>query len=350
MKALVPTTVEVPLSLQTAPFDHDRVLMVPPRFSISVVARIPAARFIVPLSTGEILVARPATGSILVIRPQANGMVGVSTLIDGLSYAQGMALHPSGDRLYLYVGESKQVSRFNLAARATSADDKRVIVPIARGIRNAEGLAFVPGTNELWAAVNESDDVRYPFRNSWQGSGSNDYGKRITSYIDDHPPDEFIHVKEGANYGWPFADPNPDTPNGLDHMPFAPNYETNPDWSKYPERMFTHVDKGIQAHSAPLGMAFLQGSETPESFREGMAIALHGSWDRSRKTGYKVIFFPWQGGGPGRQFDLVTGWLDNHSQSYWGRPVDVKPANDGSLLISDDYSGTIYRLALRHGP
>jgi glucose/arabinose dehydrogenase len=350
VKALVPTTVEVPLSLQTAPFDHDRVLMVPPRFSISVVARIPAARFIVPLSTGEILVARPATGSILVIRPQANGMVGVSTLIDGLSYAQGMALHPSGDRLYLYVGESKQVSRFNLAARATSADDKRVIVPIARGIRNAEGLAFVPGTNELWAAVNESDDVRYPFRNSWQGSGSNDYGKRITSYIDDHPPDEFIHVKEGANYGWPFADPNPGTPNGFDQMPFAPNYETNPDWSKYPESMFTRVDKGIQAHSAPLGMAFLQDSKTPEPFREGIAIALHGSWDRSRKTGYKVIFFPWQGEGPGRQFDLVTGWLDDHSQSYWGRPVDVKPANDGSLLISDDYSGTIYRLALRHGP
>jgi glucose/arabinose dehydrogenase len=289
-------------------------------------------------------------------------MVGVSTLIDGLSYAQGMALHPSGDRLYLYVGESKQVSRFNLAARATSADDKRVIVPdlpdssslellgsyrhalknlvigpddklyvdiasamnahpidttsnpvrsaiyqydldgangkiFARGIRNAEGLAFVPGTNELWAAVNESDDVRYPFRNSWQGSGSNDYGKRITSYIDDHPPDEFVHVKEGANYGWPFADPNPYTPNGLDHMPFAPNYETNPDWSKYPERMFTRVDKGIQAHSAPLGMAFLQDSKTPELFREGIAIALHGSWDRSRKTGYKVIFFPWQGGG-----------------------------------------------------
>jgi glucose/arabinose dehydrogenase len=415
VKALVPTTVEVPLPLQTAPFDQDRVLMVPPGFIISVVARIPAARFLASLSTGEILVTRPAAGSILVIRPQANGMVGVSTLIDGLSYAQGMALHPSDDRLYLYVGESKQVSRFNLAPHATSADDKRVIIPnlpdssspellgsyrhalknlvigpddklyvdiasamnahpidttsnpvrsaiyqydldgangkiFARGIRNAEGLAFVPGTNELWAAVNESDDVRYPFRNSWQGSGSNDYGKRMTSYIDDHPPDEFIHVKEGANYGWPFADPNPDTPNGLDHMPFAPNYETNPDWSKYPESMFTRVDKGIQAHSAPLGMAFLQDSKTPEPFRAGIAIALHGSWDRSRKTGYKVIFFPWQGEGPGRQIDLVTGWLDDHSQSYWGRPVDVKPATDGSLLISDDYSGTIYRLALRQGP
>ena len=172
----------------------------------------------------------------------------------------------------------------------------------------------------------------------------------MTSYIDDHPPDEFIHVKDGANYGWPFADPNPDTPNGLDQMPFAPNYETNPDWSKYPESMFTRIDKGIQAHSAPLGMAFLQDSKTPEPFHEGIAIGLHGSWDRSRKTGYKVIFFPWQDGRPGRQIDLVTGWLDDRSQSQWGRPVDVKPANDGSVLISDDYSGTIYRLAPLRGP
>ncbi len=71
------------------------------------------------------------------------------------------------------------------------------------GSGNAEGLAFLPGTNELWAAVNETDDILYPFRNSWQGSGSNDYGQMITGYVDDHPPDEFIHVKKGANYGWP---------------------------------------------------------------------------------------------------------------------------------------------------
>jgi glucose/arabinose dehydrogenase len=409
LNALVPATVEVPSSLRTPPFDQDRLLMVAPGFKISVLARIPEARFIMPLPTGEILVAQPATGSILVIRPQAE-TVGVSTLINRLRYPHGMALRSSGDRLYLYVGESRQVSRFNIAPDATSAGDKTVIVPnlpdasspelggvyrhwlknlvlgpddklyvdiasatnahpidttsnpvrcaiyqydldgsngriFARGIRNAEGLAFVPGTDELWAAVNEMDDILYPFHDSWHGSGLIDYGKRITSYIDDHPPDEFIRVKDGANYGWPFANPNPDTPNGLDNMPFAPNYETNPDWSKYPESMFTRIDKGIQAHSAPLGIAFLQNSKVPEPFHNGVAVALHGSWDRSRKTGYKVIFFPWQNGRPGPQIDLVTGWLDDRSQSQWGRPVDVKPANDGSLLISDDYSGTIYRLA-----
>jgi glucose/arabinose dehydrogenase len=415
LNALVRATVEVPPPLRDVPFDQDRVLMVPPEFKISIVVRIPGARFMMPLSTDEILVAQPGLGSILLVRPQANGTATVSVLIEDLHNPQGMALHLSEDRLYLYVGESNQVSRFIIAPDRASAGEKTVIVPnlpdssspelhgpyrhelknlvispdnklyvdiasstnadptdtgsvpvrssiyqydldgkngriFARGIRNAEGLAFVPGTNELWAAVNESDDVLYPFRNSWQDSGSIDYGKRITSYIDDHPPDEFIHVKEGANYGWPFANPNPDTPNGLDNMPFAPNYETNRDWSKYPESMFTRIDKGIQAHSAPLGMAFLQDSKTPEQFHEGIAIALHGSWDRSRKTGYKVIFFPWQDGRPGRQIDLVTGWLDDRSQSQWGRPVDVKPANDGSVLISDDYSGTIYRLAPLRGP
>lgn len=407
---LAPEIVDVPSSLRRAPFNQSRMLRVPDGFKISVVARIPRARFIMPLATGAFFVAQPSNGKIWVVQPQANETTSVSTLIDGLRHPQGMALHSIGDRLYLYVGESNQISRFVIARDGTSAGEKTVIVPnlpdssspelhgyyghelknlvigpnsklyvdiasstnadpkdtvsnpvrsaiyqydldgkngriFARGIRNAEGLGFVPETKELWAAVNELDDIRYPFRNSWQGSGSIDYGKRITSYVDNHPPDEFIHVKEGANYGWPFANPNPDTSNGLDNMPFAPNYETNRDWSRYPESMFTRIDKGIQAHSAPLGMAFLQDSKIPEPLRNGIAIALHGSWDRSRKTGYKVIFFPWQGERPGRQVDLVAGWLDDESQRQWGRPVDVKPANNGSLLISDDYSGTIYRLA-----
>jgi len=408
--ALVPATVEVPSPLRQAPFNRNRVLLVPPGFKISVVARIPRARFIMPLPAGGFLVAQPSNGRVLAVRPGSNGMTSVSTLIDSLRHPQGMALHSAGDKFYLYVGESNQISRFDLGRDGAGAGDRRVVVPdlpdssspelhgyyghelknlvigpdnklyvdiasstnadpkdtvsnpvrsaiyqydldgrngriFARGIRNAEGLGFVPGTTDLWAAVNELDDIRYPFRNSWHDSGSIDYGKKITSYVDDHPPDEFIHVKEGANYGWPFADPNPDTPSGLDNMPFAPNYETNRDWSRYPESMFTRIDKGIQAHSAALGMAFLQESKLPAPYRNGVAIALHGSWDRSRKTGYKVIFFPWQDGRPGRQFDLVTGWLDDESQRQWGRPVDVKPVNDGSLLISDDYSGTIYQLA-----
>jgi glucose/arabinose dehydrogenase len=216
----------------------------------------------------------------------------------------------------------------------------------AKGIRNAEGLDFTPGTTSLWAVVNGSDDIRFPYHRSWKGAGSDDYGKRITGYIDDHPPDTLIHVKLGADYGWPFAEPNPDSPSGLDNMPLDPYYDNNPDWNKYPESKFTRSDKGIQAHSAPLGMAFLQETKLPEWLRNSAAVAYHGSWDRSRKTGYKVVIFPWTSQQrPGDQTDLVTGWLDDQSQRVWGRPVDVKPSTDGkSLFISDDYSGTIYEL------
>jgi len=95
--------------------------------------------------------------------------------------------------------------------------------------------------------------LRLPFRNGWDGDRTSDYGRLMRSYVDEHPPDEFIHVIEGANYGWPFANPDPD--KGLDHMPFDPDYETNPGWSRVPERSFTRIDKGIPAHSAPLGFS-----------------------------------------------------------------------------------------------
>jgi glucose/arabinose dehydrogenase len=217
----------------------------------------------------------------------------------------------------------------------------------AKGIRNAEGLSFVPGTDALWAVDNGTDNIRFPFHRSWKGSGSDDYGRRITSYIDDHPPDTFIHVKFGADYGWPFAEPDPDSPSGMDDMPLDPSYETNPHWSKYPESKFTRSDKGIQAHSAPLGMSFLQETKLPDWLRNSAAVAYHGSWDRSQKTGYKVVIFPWTSQQrPGNQVDLVIGWLDDRSQRVWGCPVDVKPATDGrSLFISDDHSGTIYDLS-----
>jgi glucose/arabinose dehydrogenase len=129
------------------------------------------------------------------------------------------------------------------------------------------------------------------------------------------PPDEFIHVKEGANYGWPLANPNPD--KGLDRMPFDPDYDTNRSWSRLPESTFTRIDKGIPAHSAPLGLSFLQATKVPAAYRNGAVVALHGSWNRSRKTGCKIIFFPWLSNGqPGIQADLVTGWLNDELNGF----------------------------------
>ena len=215
----------------------------------------------------------------------------------------------------------------------------------ARGLRNAEGLAFVPGTSTLWVTVNGRDNTPVPMHRDWDGDGTDDYGKFLTTYVDNHPPEPFTRVMDGANYGWPYANPTPDSPNGLTNMPFDPDYDNNRDWTRFPESTFTRISKGIQAHSAPLGFSFLQNSMAPAAYRNGAAIALHGSWNRSRKVGYKVIYFPWRSDGtPGDEMDLVRGWLDESTQSAWGRPVDVVPDATGGLLISDDASGTIYKL------
>ena len=408
--AQVLVKVEVQQPYQTPPFDRERLLKVPEGAKISVLARIEKARFLAVSPEGDVLVSQPSSGKILLIRQLIPSQSEVRELISGLRLPHGMVFQRIGNKLYLYVGESNRISRFlysndsvaraeeevlvanlpdrsspnlggayghelkNIAigpdqklyvdiASSTNADpsdtrsdpirsaiyrydlDGKNRKLVATGIRNAEGLDFLPGTNELWAVVNERDEIRYPFKSGRGEHQTSDYGRVVRSYVDDHPPDEFIHVKEGANYGWPFANPNPD--KGLDRMPFDPDYDTNRDWSQFAESSFTRIDKGIPAHSAPLGFSFLQAGKTPVPYRDGAVVALHGSWDRTRKTGYKIIFFPWlPSGEPGAQVDLVTGWLADETQRFWGRPVDIVPDLEGNLLISDDDSGTIYKLSL----
>jgi hypothetical protein len=214
----------------------------------------------------------------------------------------------------------------------------------ARGLRNAEGLAVVPGTNVLWAAVNNRDNIRYPRHADITGDGGDDFGRILAAYVDDNPPDAFARVRDGGDYGWPFCNSTADSPSGLDEMPLERDVELNADGSRLDCDAADRTTKGIQAHSAPLGMTFLQGSGVPAPYDAGAAIALHGSWNRQWKTGYKVVFFPWDAvtGRPGAQVDLVTGWASDFDQ--WGRPVDVAVDRLGAILISDDYSGAIYRL------
>ena len=220
----------------------------------------------------------------------------------------------------------------------------------ARGLRNAEGLALVPGTNDLWVVVNNRDNIAYPFHNSWDADGTDDYGKVMQSYVDNHPPDEFTRVRSGGNYGWPFCNPNPDTPGGMNDMPFDRDVQMNADGTRLDCATADRINKGIQAHSAPLGIVFLQNTNAPSAYRDGALVALHGSWNRTVRTGYKVVDFPWDPSTqlPGDQIDLVSGWLAGGT--VWGRPVDVATAPDGGIYISDDYSGTIYKLAYLTSP
>jgi glucose/arabinose dehydrogenase len=324
------------------------------------------------------------------------------TFASGLKLPHDIVLHTIGSTRYLYIGESNQVTRAIYVPKDTVVRARTVIVsnlpdadtpglggqyghplknlaidknhklyvsigsscnaclsdgnanPVrasiykynadgtggvlfARGLRNAEGLAFVPGTTTLWAAVNNRDNIKYPFNDS-----TGNYGKVIPAYVDDHPPDEFTNVRSGGDYGWPFCNPNPDTPSGMDNMPFDVDYDFRSQGVNCATK--DRIAKGIQAHSAPLGLRFLQGTNFRAAYVNGVAIALHGSWNRTVPTGYKVIYFPWNSSTqrPGTQIDLVRGWHSGGTR--WGRPVDVTMDGNGGLLISDNYSGTIYRL------
>ena len=222
----------------------------------------------------------------------------------------------------------------------------------ASGLRNAEGLAFRPGTDELWVVVNNRDQIAYPFHNDYTGDGTDDYGKVLAAYVDNHPPEEFTRVRDGGNYGWPYANPNPDTPAGLNDMPFDLDVQNNADGRHGSADSFDRITKGIQAHSAPLGLSFLQGTNFPARYREGAVVGYHGSWNRTQRTGYKVAYFPWDAArnAPGDEIDLVTGWVINNNQDVWGRPVDAIVDPQGALFISDDQSGTIYKLTYAAAP
>ncbi|WP_019142281.1 PQQ-dependent sugar dehydrogenase [Noviherbaspirillum massiliense] len=215
----------------------------------------------------------------------------------------------------------------------------------ARGLRNAEGLDFLPVTNTLWVTVNNRDEIKYPFANDFDGDGSIDLGKIIDAFVDDNPPDLFTAVGDGANYGWPFCNSLPNA--SMANLEFANDADLNLNGSNFDCARATRASKGIAAHSAPLGFSFLQNSNVAPAFRQGAVVALHGCWNcTTLSAGYKVMFFPFDGAGnAGAGIDLVSGFvIDPVARDVWGRPVDAIADGKGNILISDDFAGAIYQL------
>jgi glucose/arabinose dehydrogenase len=408
--ASVRVNVEVPPSMRTGAFASNRTLLVPPGFRISVLARVPGARFLAVAPNGDIFVSQPGAGKVLVLRERPGADLQTFEFASSLRLPHDIVFHPINGIMYVYIAESNQISRTvywqgDVTARAlqpiiTNLPDgstpelqgphahalKNIVLdrnhklylsnastcnacvrdaltnPIrgsiyqynadgtgrrlfARGIRNAEGLAMLPGTDELWVVVNGRDEILYPRQDA-----TGDYKKLVRSYVDNHPPEIFTRVREAGDYGWPFCNPTQDSPSGFDDMLLENDVEADPELTANCSTR-DRPTRGIQAHSAPLGLSFLHESFFPVEYRFGAVVALHGSWNRSQPTGYKVIYLPWNSGSnrPEAPIDLVSGWLDV-SNNVWGRPVDAVPDAAGNLLISDDASGTVYRLAPNAGP
>ncbi len=399
-------TVKVPDGMNAAPFDQARKLTVPSGFAISVFARVDGARFMAVAPNGDVLVSQPGDGKVTLLRPREGQAPQSFTFASGLNRPHDLVFHEVSGKTYLYVSEQDKVGRYLYTKGDTGGQGREVVVTglpgggnhplknialngdqlyvsigsssnadpkdlqmnpkraaiyvysanktnqpatsgtlFAQGIRNAEGLTFAPGSDKLWVVVNNRDNIAYPFHKDLTDDGKDDYGQVIQAYVNDHPPEEVIQVKQGANYGWPYCNPDPDSATGLSDMPFNHDAQNNPDGQTFDcTAKATRVDKGIHAHSAPLGVAFWTGG--PGAYKNVMTTGLHGCWNCSKAFGYKVVFFPLLANGTlGDEADLVSGWVtDPATKQQWGRPVDTLPMSDGSLLISDDGSGTVYRL------
>jgi glucose/arabinose dehydrogenase len=202
----------------------------------------------------------------------------------------------------------KEEYRSNVLTYSPEGKNKKVF---ATGIRNCSGLMIHPMTDEVYCATNERDLLG-----------------------DNTPPDYVTHVQKGGFYGWPW-------------FYIGAHEDNRPMGGGRPDLRDKVIvpDVLLQPHSAPLGMAFNTGSMFPDSMRGDAFVALHGSWNRSLHTGYKIIRVPFKHNRPeGVYQDFVTGFTAG-DDNVWGRPVDVIFAKDGSMLFSEDGNGVVYRVS-----
>ncbi len=336
-------------------------------------------RKIITAPNGDLFVVESHAGRVSVYRGMKSdgSFAQRETFASGLNRPFGLAFYPSGsDPKYLYVGNTGSVVRFayqngDLKARAKSEtivpnlptgtlvsgtghwtrdvvfskDDSKMFVAVgshsnvnddslekrradileftpegkseeiyASGIRNPVGLAIDPRTGDIWASVNERDELG-----------------------DDLPPDYITHVAQGGFYGWPWfyigahEDPR--------HMSARPDLKSK----------VLVPDVLIQAHSASLCITFYEGTQFPSEYRGNIFAAEHGSWNRNKRTGYKVILVPTpEGKATGEYDDFLTGFVTKDGQ-VWGRPVGVTVGSDGSLFVTDDGSNSIWRVSYPAG-
>ncbi|EYF00536.1 PQQ-dependent sugar dehydrogenase [Chondromyces apiculatus] len=232
----------------------------------------------------------------------------------GGHWTRDIAFSADNQRMFVSVGSKSNADddpsenrRANILSFTVDGQDE---VVHASGIRNPVGLAIEPSTGDLWTAVNERDELG-----------------------DDLVPDYVTQVREGGFYGWPwyYLGQNQDPR----HEDVHPNLRAS---SIVPDVL-------VQAHSATLGLAFYTGQQFPDDYRGDLFVAAHGSWNRSKRTGYKVVRIPIENGAAAGYYeDFMVGFVTDEG-NVWGRPVGVAVARDGALLVTDDQSGTVWRVS-----
>ena len=402
----------VPKANRGGSFTGACTVTLPRGWTAELWARLPTPRLEAWTPSGDLLVSDPGTGDVYELIPRADRSQppATRTVLSGLTNPQGLAFDQLDGREVLYVAESNELDRYiwtdkGAVARTvvlghlpdtgpSNADVHRlknvVVAPdhtiyldigsasnasvpaasrglprasvisvqpngsgvrvFATGIRNGDGLSFAPDAT-LWTAVNERDNIAYPFRRAYGGK-ADAFDQVIQAYVNEHPPDELVRLTLGRNVGWPYCDPDPDVNTGANdtaeryaNLPFDADAQTNPGGDRLDCGALTPIERGLPAHSAPLGFHFLEGSRLPAPWASGAVVAVHGSWDREPPQPPAVLWLPWEASSHtlGAPITLVGGF-QLPDGNRWGRPVDAVPGPDGALYVSDDTAGAIYRI------
>lgn len=235
-------------------------------------------------------------------------------------WTKSLVANADDSKLYVGVG-----SNSNAAENGIEVEERRAAVleidratgqsrVFASGLRNPVGMAWQPQSGALWVAVNERDELG-----------------------DNLVPDYITSVQGGAFYGWPYS--------------YYGGHVDERVTPQRPELVAKAVvpDYALGSHTASLGLTFYQGDAFPDHYRNGAFVGQHGSWNRSERSGYKVIFVPFADGRPsGAPEDVLTGFLDQDGKAR-GRPVGVAVDATGALLVADDVGNVIWRVGAGHG-
>ncbi|GJD95399.1 PQQ-dependent sugar dehydrogenase [Methylobacterium iners] len=231
-------------------------------------------------------------------------------------WTKNVIASPDGQRLFVTVGSNSNVAENGLELEKGRAAiweytiATKAMREFATGLRNPNGLAFEPKTGALWTAVNERDEI-----------GS------------DLVPDYITSVRDGGFYGWPYS-----------YWGKTVDERVQPPRPDLVAKAIT-PDYAVGTHTASLGIAFSMGANLPDAWKSGLFVAQHGSWNRRPKSGYKVIYVPFQDGKPaGQPVDVLTGFLSAEEKAQ-GRPVGVILDKTGALLVSDDVGKVVWRVS-----